>query len=311
MALKRACFYAEVEKPLWVELPAEDMKEDDVKEDRVGKLNVSMYGTRDAARNWQAKVTKHLVSIGFTKGVGNPGVFHHVRRGLALLVHGDDYVSVGDAQGLEWFEGEISKVFDIKTTMVGPQEGMEKEARVLNRIVRVGTFGWEYEGDQRHGEIIVKETGMGSAKPVNTPGRDGETGETVEMELQGGQACWYRGVAARGNYLSQDRPDVGLACKEACRCMSKPTDTDVGKLKRLGKYLVGIPRVVQYFNWQSGDVEMVVYTDADWAGCKRTRKSTSGGAIVRGSHTIKCWSKTQQTIALSSGEAELIALVKG
>ena len=54
-----------------------------------------------------------------------------------------------------------------------------------------------------------------------------------------------------------------------------------------------------------------VYTDSDWAGCRRSRKSTSGGAIMRGGHCIKAWSKTQALIAKSSGEAELYAVVRG
>ena len=56
---------------------------------------------------------------------------------------------------------------------------------------------------------------------------------------------------------------------------------------------------------------MDIYSDSDWAGCKTTGKSTSGGVIAIGSHVIKAWSRTQKTVALSSGEAELTALVKG
>ena len=52
------------------------------------------------------------------------------------------------------------------------------------------------------------------------------------------------------------------------------------------------------------------YVDSDWAGCRKTRKSTSGGAIMGGGHFIKGWSRTQNHIPLSSAEAELIALVK-
>ena len=54
-----------------------------------------------------------------------------------------------------------------------------------------------------------------------------------------------------------------------------------------------------------------IYTDSDWAGCRRSRKSSSGGAIMRGTHCLKTWSKTQALIAKSSGEAELYAVVKG
>ena len=58
------------------------------------------------------------------------------------------------------------------------------------------------------------------------------------------------------------------------------------------------------------DDGVVVYSDTDWAGCVRTRKSTSGGCIIVGSHLIKTWSSTQSSVALSSGEAEFYGVVK-
>ena len=56
---------------------------------------------------------------------------------------------------------------------------------------------------------------------------------------------------------------------------------------------------------------MDVYTDTDWAGCPRTRKSTSGGCIMLNGHSIKTWSSTQTSVALSSGEAEFAGVVRG
>ena len=55
---------------------------------------------------------------------------------------------------------------------------------------------------------------------------------------------------------------------------------------------------------------MTTFTDADWAGCKESRKSTTGGAMQAGSHTLKTWSKTQSLIALSSRESEFYAALK-
>ena len=55
---------------------------------------------------------------------------------------------------------------------------------------------------------------------------------------------------------------------------------------------------------------MRVYADSDWAGCIATRKSTSGGVAMLGTHQIKHWSTTQGVIALSSAEAELYGIVK-
>ena len=56
---------------------------------------------------------------------------------------------------------------------------------------------------------------------------------------------------------------------------------------------------------------MDVYTDTDWAGCPRTRKSTNGGCALLGSHTIKTWSSTQSGVSLSSGEAEFNGVARG
>ena len=67
--------------------------------------------------------------------------------------------------------------------------------------------------------------------------------------------------------------------------------------------------VIKY-PWQEDNVIVVTYSDANWAGCDRTARSTSGGAILRGSHLIKSWSVTQKNVTLSSGEAELVAAVK-
>ena len=92
--------------------------------------------------------------------------------------------------------------------------------------------------------------------------------------------------------------------------MGNPVASDWRKLKRLAKYLVKHPRKVQKFDLQEPTDDVRVYSDSDWAGCRKTRKSTSGGAIVIGSHCIRTWSKTQATLALSSAEAELVALVK-
>ncbi len=52
------------------------------------------------------------------------------------------------------------------------------------------------------------------------------------------------------------------------------------------------------------------FSDSDWAACRKTAKSTSGGVIVIGTHFLKGWSRTQQCITLSSAEAELVAMCK-
>ena len=91
----------------------------------------------------------------------------------------------------------------------------------------------------------------------------------------------YRAVVARANYLSADRPDLQFASKEVCRWMAAPTQLSLRAVKRLGRYVRGKPRLVYYYPWQSVDYTDV-YSDTDWAGCLKTRKSTSGGCVVMG-----------------------------
>jgi len=93
--------------------------------------------------------------------------------------------------------------------------------------------------------------------------------------------------------------------------MAKPCEGHWGLLKRIGRFLVGTPRVAQVFRWQGAAKLVEAYVDSDWAGCRRTLRSTSGGALTCGYHTLKAWSSTQAVLALSSAEAELYALVKG
>ena len=93
--------------------------------------------------------------------------------------------------------------------------------------------------------------------------------------------------------------------------MSAPKTGDWLILKRVGRYLAGSPRVVQLFRWQTMPKQLETHVDSDWAGCRDTRRSTSGGVVRAGSHVLKAWSSTHAIVALSSGEAELFAMVKG
>ena len=146
--VRRAYFYAKALRPIWVELPEEDYSKKDEEEDNVGLLEMSLYGTRDAAKNWSNTVEEHLKKIGFEQGRASGNIYHNRARGLSTLVHGDDYVSVDSEASAMWLKGELEKVFDIKTSVFGRRHGLKKEVRVLNRVVRWTHEGWEYEADQ-------------------------------------------------------------------------------------------------------------------------------------------------------------------
>ena len=91
--------------------------------------------------------------------------------------------------------------------------------------------------------------------------------------------------------------------------MSTPTNLGQDALKRLCRFLLGRKRLVFKYPWQSAGT-LDCYSDTDWAGCTKTRKSTSGGCLMLGAHLLKSWSSTQPSISLSSGEAEYYGVVK-
>ena len=105
----------------------------------------------------------------------------------------------------------------------------------------------------------------------------------------------FQMLAARLNYIAQDDPTVQFAAKELCRKMSSATNQDFSKLKKLVRFLVGVEEEVLWeYPWQNEReaTAIKIQVDSDWAGCERTRRSTSGGCITVGQHQLRTWSST-------------------
>ena len=146
-------------------------------------------------------------------------------------------------------------------------------------------------------DSVAGEIWQGSDHIAITRPEDGE-----DLLLDAESSRLYRGVAARLNYVAPDRPDLAYAVKEAARAMSSPKESDLRKLKKIGKYLIGAPRLVSTFQWQDMPSRLTSFTDSDWAGCSRTARSTSGGAVCLGEHVLKTYCRQQGCgIELSGG----------
>ena len=155
--VSRAYFYAKCTRCMYVEIPTEDPE---AHPDYLGRLRLCLYGTRDAALNWQQTLADHLVENGFLRGVGHPSVFHHPQRKIWTLVHGDDYCSAGPVASLDWMQSILEKRYEIKTQRIGEgvdHKGAKKlsEGQVLNRVIRRTRGGFELEADLRHAELII------------------------------------------------------------------------------------------------------------------------------------------------------------
>jgi hypothetical protein len=242
-------------------------------------------------------------------------VFYHRKYNIRIVVHGDDFTILGFEESLDWFKTKIQKKYEIKFRgRLGPENKDDKEIRILNRVVYWTKEGIKYEPDQRHAEIAIKLAGVEGKKSVSTPGckpTDEKDEENHDVMLERKHATKYRAITARTNYLTQDRLDIKYAVKELCRHMALPRKRDWRKLMRLCKYLIGRERFVVRLDYQDIVSKLDVWTDTDYAGCRETRKSTSGGLIMHGKHVIRGWCATQKIIALSSGEAEYYGIVRG
>ena len=93
--------------------------------------------------------------------------------------------------------------------------------------------------------------------------------------------------------------------------MANPREGNEVVLKRAIRYLVQNRILELKYPWPRRPRIATIFTDSDWAGCTRTRKSTSGGLIKHGCHLIHHWSSTQTTVARSAAGAELNAINKG
>jgi hypothetical protein len=184
---------------------------------------------------------------------------------------------------------------------------------MLNRRVVVTTNGYAYEPDGKHTNKVLKELGLdvpGSKGSFITGAKTTNDEEDLkERKLDDKRSSWFRSVVATLNYMSVDRPDIGFAVKEVCRSMSSPSELDVQKLKKIGRYLLEVGNTRIVFEWNACLKRVQGYSDSDFAGSEK-RTSTSGGVIIFGGAVIKCWSKQQKVVALSSGEAELYGAVK-
>ena len=103
----RAFCEAPAVRQVCVELPDEDLTSSDRIADKVGHLQMSLYGTRDAAMNWQEDVAKKMIKWGFRRGRYNPCIYWNDKTGLMTLVQGDDYVSVGPGSAASQFKMQL------------------------------------------------------------------------------------------------------------------------------------------------------------------------------------------------------------
>ena len=127
----------------------------------IAHLKRCVYGTRDAGLIWEECYSRALTDLGFRRGISSPCCFYHPGRAIAVVIHGDDFTALAAKDDLDWYEAQLSEVFELKIKgRLGEAERCDKEVRVLNRVIRLDKQGLLYEADPRHGEMLIQAAGL-------------------------------------------------------------------------------------------------------------------------------------------------------
>ncbi len=311
MCLDVSCafLYAPIKRRVYIELPAEDPLS--ATGQWVGKLERALYGTRDAPQAWLEELSMTLTAMGFQSSSYFPGVYWNSSLEVMMVTHVDDLLCSGPEGALKQVRNQLQKKYEVKGDLLGSDV---TELKFLGRVISHDEWGFYWEEDPKHRRILLEEWGMTECNDMATPvtaiaDRDQQLQEPQPMEQQ--EARRYRRAVARLSYLAQDRPDLGFAANLMARTMANPRQGDEVKVKRALRYLQGHPICRLQYHFQDEPKTLTTMTDSDWAGDVSTRRSTSGVMVVHGSHLVHFSSRLQKTVALSSGEAELNALVTG
>src|SRR5688572_15586678 len=109
----------------------------------------------------------------------------------------------------------------------------------------------------------------------------------------------YRPMCGSFQYLSASRPDIMLSVCMCARFEADPRDPHLTTVKRILRYLAYTPKFGLWYP-RGCTFDLIGYSDADWAGCKIKRKSTSGTCQFLGGSLVSWASKKQNSVALST-----------
>ena len=258
---------------------------------------------------WQHHVQKVGAYIGLLSSSNFPFALVRATRDLDMVVHGDNIIA-GCGEDLGWLSQKLSeKLGLVQKARLGPR--YDGEATVLNRCVPYSDSELTWAADPRHAQLAVAELGLQAARPQTSPGDAKPNAPLDHEELEPDGQIAYRSVSARLAHLSSDRPDIAFACKACSRAVGKATRADLTRLKRIGRDLLHTPRAVWDFPLQDEESTVTIdgFFDADAAGCPKTRRSTSGGSLHIGRHTMAA-SSTQKVVSLSSAESKDYSMVR-
>ncbi|GKA37672.1 retrovirus-related pol polyprotein from transposon TNT 1-94 [Tanacetum coccineum] len=266
----------------------------------VYKLKKALYGLKQAPRAWYDMLSSFLISNDFSKGSVDPTLFIR-REGKELLlvqIYVDDIIFAASTPELcDLFAKIMCSKF--KMSMMG------KISFFLGLQISQSPRGI-FINQSKYALESLKKYGFESCDPVDTPMVE-KSKLDEDKEGKAVDPSHYRGMIGTLLYLTASRPDLQFAICMCARYQARPTEKHLNAVKRIFRYLKG---TVHRGLWYPKDssIALTAFADADHAGCQDTRRSTSGSIQLLGDRLVSWSSKRQKSAAISSTEAEYIAL---
>ncbi|XP_071718256.1 uncharacterized mitochondrial protein AtMg00810-like [Rutidosis leptorrhynchoides] len=258
-------------------------------------LQKSLYGLKQAPRAWFQRFAGYAQRIGFHQSRCDTSLFiyHQGSDTAYLLLYVDDIVLTASSTGLvQQIIASLHKEFSM--TDLGP----------LNYFLGIHatrTASGMFLSQKQYASEIIKRASMPSCHPCRTPVELGAKLTSHGPPVK--DPTLYRSLACALQYLTFTRSDISYAVQQICLFMHDPREQHMHALKRIIRYIQDTTDLGLQL-YASSPTTLVAYSDADWAGCPTTRRSTSGYCVFLCNNLLS-WSSMRQPIpSRSSAEAE-------
>ncbi|KAM1503465.1 hypothetical protein ACFX15_027859 [Malus domestica] len=269
------------------------------KEDKVYKLSKALYGLKQAPRAWYDEIDSYFTKAGFKRSPNEATLYTKVEKSgiLIVSVYVDDIVYTGSSDTmLDRFKNDMMQHYEM--TDLG----------LLHHFLGMGIVQTKksiFIHQKKYAMKLLEKFGLQGCKSVVTPLAANERlckndGSEAADESE------YRKLVGSLLYLTATRPYIMFGTSLLARFMHGPTKKHMGTARRVLRYIQGTMDFgIEYVKGKSA--VLIGYCDSDWAGSIDDMKSTSGYAFNLGSGVFSWASVKQNTVALSTAEAEYVS----